>query len=228
MKTIEISSNATQLTRFGMVNAFLVQQEDGLTIVDTMIKGSQGKLIEAAAEVGVPITRIVVTHAHDDHVGSLSALSKALPEAEVLAPRRDARLIRGDKSPEPGEPEGRLLGGYPPVDVEIDREVTEGDSIGTLQVIETPGHSPGQIALLDPRDGVLIAADAFSNLGGLATTAGPYWRFPLPGFVTWHRPTALESARKLRRLEPRVLVVGHGKAVRDPLQAMDAAIAKRS
>lgn len=110
----------------------------------------------------------------------------------------------------------------------IDREVAEGDRVGSLEIFDTPGHSPGQIALLDARDGVLIAADAYSSLGGLATTAGPYWRFPLPGFVTWNRPAALESARKLHDLKPEVLAVGHGKPIRGPGPAMKRAIDKRA
>lgn len=228
MKTTAVGSNTIQLTRFGLVNAFLVREDDGFTLVDTMIKGSELKLIAAAAEAGDPIVRILVTHAHDDHVGSLAAIAKALPDAEVLAPKRDAKLIRGDKTLEPDEPEGKLLGGYPPIDVTIDRELVEGERVGSLEVIDTPGHSPGQQAFLDSRDGTLIAADAYSSLGGLATTAGPYWKFPLPGFVTWHRPTALESAKKLRNLSPSRIVVGHGRPIEDPIHAMNRAIATRS
>jgi len=44
--------------------------------------------------------------------------------------------------------------------------------------------------------------------------------------ATWHRPTALESARSLRELEPRRLAVGHGRVVEAPVGAMDAAIAR--
>jgi len=228
MQSTEVGSHVIQLTRFGLVNAFLVREDDGFTLVDTMIRGSELKLISAAVEAGLPITRILITHAHDDHIGSLAALAKALPDAEVLAPKREAKLIRGDKSPEPGEPKGKLLGGYPPIDVEIDRELVEGDRVGSLEVFDTPGHSPGQQAFLDTRDGTLIAADAYSSLGGLATTAGPYWKFPLPGFVTWRRPTALESAKKLRNLSPSRIVVGHGRPVEDPIHAMNRAIAAKS
>ena len=52
--------------------------------------------------------------------------------------------------------------------------------------------------------------------------------FPLPAFATWHKPTALDSARSLRTREPRALAPGHGKVVEDPAAAMDAAIAKAS
>ncbi len=101
------------------------------------------------------------------------------------------------------------------------------DDVGSLEVMAAPGHSPGQAAYLDTRDGSLVAGDAYSSLMGLATTAGPYRGFPLPGFITWHRPTALDSAKKLRDLKPKLLVVGHGKPTRDPVEGMDRAI-KRS
>jgi glyoxylase-like metal-dependent hydrolase (beta-lactamase superfamily II) len=136
--------------------------------------------------------------------------------------------MKGDKTPEPGEPEGRLRVPFPDLGVTFDRLVDAGDRIGSLEVVSAAGHSPGQIALLDSRDRGLISADAYSNLGGLATTAGPYWRFPLPGFVTWHRPTALESAKRLRDLDPSWLAVGHGKPIEDPVSRMDSAIARSS
>ena len=50
--------------------------------------------------------------------------------------------------------------------------------------------------------------------------------FPLPALATWDRPTALESARALRELDPARLAPGHGKVVDSPGPAMDAAIAK--
>jgi glyoxylase-like metal-dependent hydrolase (beta-lactamase superfamily II) len=82
------------------------------------------------------------------------------------------------------------------------------------------------MAFLDPRDGTLYCADAYSTLGGVATTARPNPRFPLPALATWHRPTALETARTLRALDPERLAPGHGKVVERPGAAMDAAIAR--
>ncbi len=228
MKSSSISPETVQLTRFGFVNAFLVREEDGFTMVDTMVRGSGKALSEAAAEAGGQVRRIVITHAHNDHYGSLSALAKSLPDAELIASTRDARLMSGDKTPEPGEAEGKLRVGFPDLGISFHRLVDEGDRVGSLEVVAAPGHSPGQIALRDTRDGGLIAADAYTNLGGLATSAGPYWRFPLPGIVTWHRPTALESARRLRGLDPTWLAMGHGKPIEDPVPEMEKAIARSS
>ena len=53
-----------------------------------------------------------------------------------------------------------------------------------------------------------------------------YWRFPLAAMATWDKAKDLESARALRALEPAILLVGHGPAIRDPGGAMDAAIAR--
>ena len=91
-------------------------------------------------------------------------------------------------------------------------------------MIAAPGHTPGHVALLDTRDRTLFCGDAYSTLGGVETTAKINWRFPLPTLATWHRPTALESARALRALDPARLAPGHGKVVESPAARMDRAI----
>jgi glyoxylase-like metal-dependent hydrolase (beta-lactamase superfamily II) len=218
--------NLFKVTRMGCVNSYLVRDEDGLTAVDTGMPGSTKAILAAAEEAGAPIVRIALTHAHGDHVGSVEALRKELPDAEVLISERDARFLRGDKSLDPGEPEAKLRGSYPEVDVEPTRLLQPGDRVGSLEVVASPGHTPGHVAYLDTRDRTLIAGDAFSTLGGVETTAKVNPRFPLPTLATWHRPTALETARALRALDPARLAVGHGKTVDAPGPAMDRAIAR--
>jgi glyoxylase-like metal-dependent hydrolase (beta-lactamase superfamily II) len=136
-------------------------------------------------------------------------------------------FLAGDFSVRPGEPDKKIRA-IKPRRSTATRVLNAGDRVGSLEVVPAPGHSPGQIALLDTRDRTLIAGDAYSTVGGVATTAGPYWRFPLPGLVTWDRDMALESARALRALEPSRLAVGHGQTVDSPLAAMDAAIARHT
>ena len=221
-----MTSSITRLSRFGLVNAYLIREDDGLTLVDTMIPGSAKVILAAAERAGAPIKRIALTHAHGDHIGSLDALAEALPGVEVLISTRDARFLTKDMSLDPGEPAAKLRGGYPGAKTRPTRTLQPGDSIGSLEVIAAPGHTPGQVAFLDPRDGTLYCADAYSTLGGVATTAKPYARFPLPGFATWHGPTALESARALRALDPQRLAPGHGKVVEAPGAEMDRAIAR--
>jgi glyoxylase-like metal-dependent hydrolase (beta-lactamase superfamily II) len=226
VKTTRHTDHLIRLTRLGAVNAFLVVEDDGLTLVDTMIARSADAILSAAREAGAPIVRIALTHAHGDHVGSLDALADALPQAEIAISARDARFLGGDRTLDPGEPESKLRGGYPTTRTKPGRELQAGDRVGSLEVVPAPGHTPGQVAFLDTRDRTLIAADAYSTLGGVATTAKPNPRFPLPGLATWDRPTALRTARALRALDPARLAVGHGGVGEAPAAAMDAAIAK--
>ena len=217
--------DVNRIARLGLVNAYLVREQDGLTLIDTAISGSAGKLVEAADALGTPIARVVLTHAHGDHVGSLDAIKARLPEVEVVISSRDARLLAKDTSLEPGEPQDKLRGGYPGTETQPDRTVEAGERIGSLEVIATPGHTPGHISLLDTRDRTVYCGDVYSTLGGVATSAKLHLACPLVLF-TWHRPTELASARALRELDPARLAPGHGRVVEDPAAAMDRAIAR--
>jgi glyoxylase-like metal-dependent hydrolase (beta-lactamase superfamily II) len=213
-----------RVSLLGLVNAYLVEEADGLTLVDTMLPRSAGRILKAAGDR--PIKRIALTHAHQDHIGSLDALVEKLPGVEVLISARDARLLAKDMSLDPGEEKGKLRGGYSGARTKPTRTIEAGERIGSLEVVAAIGHTPGQVAFLDTRDRTLYCADAYSTIGGVATTAKTYPRFPLPASATWHHPTALESARALRALDPARLAPGHGKVVESPGAAMDEAIAR--
>jgi glyoxylase-like metal-dependent hydrolase (beta-lactamase superfamily II) len=217
-----------RISRFGLVNAYLVREDDGLTLVDTTLPRSAKAIRAAAADAGGAIVRIALTHAHGDHVGALDELAAALPGVEVMISARDARLLAGDMSLDPDEPQAKLRGGYPKVKTAPTRTLQPGDRVGSLEVVAAPGHTPGQVAFLDVRDRTLYCGDAYATLGGTATSAKVNPRFPLPALATWHRPTALRTARELRALDPARLAPGHGKVVEAPAAAMDAAIAKAS
>jgi glyoxylase-like metal-dependent hydrolase (beta-lactamase superfamily II) len=219
-------NNLTRISRFGFVNAYLVREDDGLTLVDTMVPRSAKAILAAAEKLGAPIVRIALTHAHGDHIGSLDDLAAALPDAEVLISARDARLLHKDMTLEPSEPQDKLRGGYPGARTRPTRTLSPGENVGSLEVVAAPGHTPGQVAFLDRRDGTLLCADAFSTLGGVATAAKANPRFPLVAMATWHRPLALQTARELRALDPARLAPGHGRVIEAPGAAMDAAIAK--
>jgi len=216
----------SRVSRFGIVNCYLVEEDDGLTVIDTMLPGSAKGILAAAESHGRPIVRILLTHAHQDHVSSVDALHEALPDAEVIIGERERRLLDKDKSLDPGEPIDKVRGGYPGTKTKPTRTLLAGETVGSLEAIAAPGHTPGQLAYLDRRDGTLFCADAYSTLGGVSTSAKVNWRFPLPYLATWHRPTALETARALRGLDPKRLAPGHGQVVESPGAAMDAAIAK--
>jgi glyoxylase-like metal-dependent hydrolase (beta-lactamase superfamily II) len=226
VKTTAHGPNLLQLTRLGMVNVYLVREDDGFTLVDTGLRGSAKGILAAAEEAGAPIRRIALTHAHNDHTGSLDALREQLPEVGAAIGARDARLLEGDMSLDPSEPQDKIRGGFVEVERLPEHELGPGERVGSLEVVSAPGHTPGHIAFLDTRDRALIAGDAFQTLGGVAVSGVIRPLFPLPGLANWHKPTALESARALRALEPSRLAVGHGRVLEPPLAAMDKAIAK--
>ena len=169
--------------------------------------------------------RIVLTHAHGDHAGSLDALHAALPNAEVIVAERSVPLLAGDLSLLPGEPVDKLRGAWVKCTTKPDRTVVAGNRVGSLEVIASPGHTPDSIAFLDTRDNTLIAGDAYQTRDGIAVSGIVRPLFPFPALATWHKPTALESARALYALRPSKLAVGHGIVLTDPLPAMERAIA---
>jgi glyoxylase-like metal-dependent hydrolase (beta-lactamase superfamily II) len=221
-----MSDNSTRISRFGFVNAYLVREDDGLTLVDTMLPRSAKVILRAADELDAPIVRIALTHAHGDHIGSLDALAAALPGVEVFISARDERLLRKDMSLDQGEPQRKPRGSYPGAKTRPTRTLTAGETVGSIEVVAAPGHTPGHVAYLDRRDGTLICGDAFTTLGGVATTDKIRLPFPLASMATWDPATELESARALSALQPARLAPGHGKVVEAPVSAMEAAITK--
>jgi glyoxylase-like metal-dependent hydrolase (beta-lactamase superfamily II) len=222
-------SNVTRISRYGFVNCYLVREEDGITVIDTMLPGSAKKIVAAAQELAAPIRRIVLTHAHGDHIGSLDALAAAVPDAEVIIGEREARLLEKDFTMEPDETQwGKRRGSYPGARTKPSRTVVEGERIGSLEAISSPGHTPGHMAFLDTRDRTLFPGDVYSTLGGTAVSAHMNPRFPLIYMGTWNRPVDATSARRLREREPARLAPGHGKILDSPLAAMDAALARVS
>jgi glyoxylase-like metal-dependent hydrolase (beta-lactamase superfamily II) len=223
MKPIQETKNLFRLTRFGMVNCFLVREDHGLTLVDTGVAGSAHGIREAAQQMGAPICRIVLTHAHIDHVGSLDSLALDYPRVEFAVGQRESRLLRKDFSLDAGETGKKLLG-FPGVKLSPKVLLNDGDRIGSLQAIFSPGHTPGHMAYLDVRDGSLIAGDAFTTQTGVLAAGTFKLLFPFPALFSWNREVAAESARKLRNFKPARLAVGHGKTIESPVAAMDEAI----
>lgn len=213
MKQTRITPEITQLTRIGLFNAFLVSESDGLTLVDTMLGGSEKEILEAARLLHQPIRRILLTHAHGDHVGSVDALESAMPGVEIAIGRRESRILARDFSLDPNEPKDKLRGSFPKVHAQPTMLLNESDVCGSLRVIATPGHTPGHMSLLDERSGTLIAGDALASVGGLRPVSDASWLFPLPKMATWHKPTALASAIKLAEIAPQYIAVGHGDPV---------------
>ncbi len=222
MSTTQINENLIQVNRWKFVNAFLVREDDGFTLVDTTVGGGADALIGAARTGGGEIRRIALTHGHGDHVGSLDALRDKLGDSvEVLMPDLDARIHAGEQVVD-----GKPPGGWPKLKTTPDVRLTGGERIGSLEVIPTPGHTPGHVSFLDTRDRTVIVGDTFTSIGGLAVSNHFFLKFPLAAMATWDKTKDRESAQKLRELNPSMLVVGHGPPVRDPARDMDTAIGR--
>ncbi len=232
MKTIPVGASAHQLVRLGAFGSFLVREVDGtLTAIDTGLPGSAPGILAAARRLGAPVGRIVLTHAHQDHVGSLDALVAGLGgvgRVPVAIGRREARLLAGDFSLEAAEPQTKVRGGFQRCITRPTVLLEDNDQVpgSALRTIACPGHTPGHLGFFDERDGTLFCGDALVNVGGLSVSG--VWRtiFPFPYFATWHRPSACASARRLLALAPAILACIHGRPIPAPAEALARVIAE--
>lgn len=206
------------------VNCYFVEEEDSLTLIDAALPYSTKKIVKAAQVIGKPIKRIIITHAHEDHVGALDGLKALLPDMHVSISIREAALLAGDSARLESE-DSPIRGGIPKnIQTEPDSFLKEGDRIGSLEVILSPGHTPGSISLIDTRNHSLIAGDALQTRGGTAVNGVIKPLFPFPSLVTWDKRIALESAKKLLSYKPRLLAIGHGKMLEQPGDSIYRAI----
>lgn len=155
----------------------------------------------------------LVTHAHPDHFGSSHAVCEkyGIP---LMTGAKDADAI------EQSEPEasdtfvGRnILSRLPPPPPHpVATRLKEGDEVGGFEVLDTPGHSRGHIALWRAGDKTLILADVLWNLNRVT------WRPGLsepPKALTLDPAQNRDSARRVAELEPELVLFGHGPPLRD-------------
>lgn len=197
---------------------YLIEDPDGLTLIDTGLSNAAPKILRqlrAAGRQAGDVRRILITHAHLDHVGGLPAL-RAATGAQVIASAGERPVIEGEIPPPRPPPEqlsrlNRLMPvaqtPFPPTPV--DRIVGDGDVLrevlGGLEVLATPGHAPGHLAFWQPRARLLFCGDVLMYLGGL--------RLPIAA-ATVDMAENKRSIRALARLNPRVICFGHGVPLR--------------
>ncbi|GAB3675578.1 MBL fold metallo-hydrolase [Halopiger thermotolerans] len=185
-------------------NPAVVETERGLVLIDVGPEGSVGYLETHVESLGYDLEDVwlaLITHHDADHAGGLDdLLARTAGDVTVATHRDEAPYVSGEQDPIKGDGDDR----YPPVPVDL--ELVEGVRIPTLagpmEVLETPGHTPGHVSLYFPENDLLLAADALVAEGD--TLAGPRPEF------TPDMDRALESVGKLADLEVEHTVCYHG------------------
>jgi glyoxylase-like metal-dependent hydrolase (beta-lactamase superfamily II) len=197
-------------------NAYLIEDERGLTVFDPGISQMAAAIRVAGARFG-GIKRVILSHADSPHRGAAAGLHAPIychalerSAAQAPSPYRDYWDLG-------------LLGGFSRAvltrmfsvwdggPLEIEGTLKEGDPVAGFKVIDLPGHAPGLIGLWREEDGLALVSDAFYTVNpqtGLRNDA----HVPHPAF-NLDTNQARDSIRRLATLNPSVLWPGLAKPV---------------
>jgi glyoxylase-like metal-dependent hydrolase (beta-lactamase superfamily II) len=215
---MEIIPGVHAITSLGTGRAYLYQEADRLTLIDTGLPGSPARVFAAIERLGrrpEDLRQIVITHHHRDHAGALADVVERTG-AQVLAHALEAPVVRGDQPPPDvtrhgvwrivGAPLGRSA--RAPQPARVDRELQDGDEIdldGGARILHVPGHTAGSIAVYVPGRKLLFTGDAAIHAPWLSP---PRHFF---GLFNEDRAQSSVSFARLAELEFDVACFGHGK-----------------
>jgi glyoxylase-like metal-dependent hydrolase (beta-lactamase superfamily II) len=218
---MDLTEIAPHIYRLGVpTSGVFLLLDERITIVDTGPRWGRKRILKAIRELGrdpAEIERIVLTHAHFDHIGSLAAFrDHEAPErhAHPVAAKALRRERKSQATPWPWVTWiyhytlGRLL--EPRSDA--DYHLEEGDVLpvlGGMRTIHTPGHTDGHLSLLLEEHGVLLSGDALQVRGDQLTA-------PL---VFGDRVEARRSVARLAGFEFETLAPSHFDVQRDEVRA---------
>lgn len=168
----------------GMVNAYLLETGDGLLLVDAGWPNKTETIFKAVQECGhnpAHIRHLVLTHGHIDHAGSAAEVRRRTG-ARTYAHAADLELITKGEAVRPGTAVTPGIipaiayrvfikpGGTTYESLAVDQTLEDGETLpmaNHVEVIHSPGHCAGRIALLLRPEGIVIAGDICSNIMGL-------------------------------------------------------------
>ena len=151
------------------------------------------RIIDTLAKKGLEPAAVLLTHAHFDHIGAIPGLLEKFPDLPVYVHEKDAPMF------------GHSLNQLPPEYPSFAKpkniaHLNSLDSLEGLEILETPGHTPGGVCYYLPKDKLLLSGDTLF--------AGSVGRTDLPG---GDMATLMDSLRKLTALPDDTLVIpGHG------------------
>jgi glyoxylase-like metal-dependent hydrolase (beta-lactamase superfamily II) len=198
-----------------LLNCYLWADDDGVTLVDTGWPDSAGLIADALSRLGRrrdDVTRIVLTHFHEDHAGAAAEIA-GWSSVEVIAGASDAEFVdgsRGGPLPVLTDAERAIHPGFvevphaPPC--RVDRVVYDGNVIefgGGARVVGVPGHTPGSIALYLPAADAVLTGDAVAEFNGRV----------ILGVFNVDRRAATAALTTLAATGARIAGFGHGEAV---------------
>jgi len=200
----------------------LIWDENHLVLIDTGYPTQTEALQKAVVDAGFNVetlTEIIITHQDWDHLGGLSELTKVAPKAKILAHMDEVPYIEKQKTP---IKLGAMLERYDTLtyeqkvacnvrkemydnlNVKVSQLLTEGEMIpicGGIDVIHTPGHTPGHIALFLEESGIMVAGDAVNHFDGQLESSNPVF--------TQDMTLANESFEKIKAIDMNGIISYH-------------------
>jgi glyoxylase-like metal-dependent hydrolase (beta-lactamase superfamily II) len=213
----------------GMVSYIVEEAPHNLTLIDTCFSADLPKLEEYLHNSGYEINdikRIVITHLHPDHTQAANEIRRRSGEVlEILSHWAEAAYL-SHNPPYSGPPSEEAVqnffnqlgikpeevfkkyGSFDVEPIKVDRQLQDGESVGkSLQVIHTPGHTPGHISLYSKQHGIIFGGDFIYK-----SVLGIHGLFVPPSTVSIDSTTAAISARRISKLEFDTLLLAHQDA----------------